>query len=378
MDGRTPYQTWLRVTGFLASTLVWAAMYLELVTPLKECPFQHLRIWVISYLLSSAGMWGLSEPWARTCSLGRWLPLMMLTTLPVLAMAYLWPSSLTGLLLVFPAWLVGQRLGLGPTALWVGLHTAIVGYIMKCVLPWPKMTLLMLIYGTLQAFAVLIARMARSERESRQDLSRTLGELRATQELLASSTRAAERLHLARELHDVMGHHLSAASLHLEAAARQAEGPVREGVATAQQQVRALLQELRSLVSNMRTEEPLDLAATLQALTEGIETPRIHLAVLSDVELSDAGKAHILLRCAQELITNALKHAQAQNLWLTLESHAEGLMLRIEDDGRGAPQLQEGHGLQGMRERLAGVGGQLELTTNLRGLRASVWIPAHP
>jgi len=375
MDVGSPYQRWLRITGFITTTLVWTALYMELVAPLKECPFQYLRLWIPAFLLSSLGLWGLSEPRALNWSMYRWLPLLVLTTLPIFVMAYFWPSTLTGLLLVFPASLVGQRFTMRQAALWVVIHAAFVGYIMKCVLTIPKMTLLMLIYGTLQAFAVLIARMARSESASKQELTRTLGELRATQELVAAGSRLAERMQIARELHDVMGHRLSAASLSLEAASRQVSGGAQENVATAHQLVRGLLRELRDLVSTMRSGEPLDLGAALMALTEGIQSPCIHLSIRNEVELDDPLKAQTVVRCAQEFITNAMKHAQAHNLWITVESHSEGLMLRAEDDGVGAPKLQEGNGLKGMRERLSSVGGYMELAKGVRGFRASVWIP---
>lgn len=375
MDVTSPYKRWLRITGFITTTLVWTALYMELVTPLKECPFHYLRLWIPAFLLSSLGLWGLSEPKAQGWSTFQWLPLLVLTTLPIFVMAYFWPSTLTGLLLVFPASLVGQRFSIRWAAIWVVIHSALVGYIMKCVLSVPKMTLLMLIYGTLQAFAVLIARMARSESASRQELSRTLGELRATQELVVAGSRLAERMHIARELHDVMGHRLSAVSLSLEAAGRQVKGEGSENVSSAHDLVRGLLRELRDLVSTMRSGEPLDLGAALMALTEGVQSPTVHLTIRNDMELDDPLKAQTLVRCAQEFITNAMKHSQARNLWITVESHAEGLMLRAEDDGVGVSQIKEGNGLKGMRERLASVGGCLELAKGVRGFRASVWIP---
>jgi signal transduction histidine kinase len=111
------------------------------------------------------------------------------------------------------------------------------------------------------------------------------------------------------------------------------------------------------------------------ALTDGIQSPCIHLSIKNEVELDDPLKAQTIVRCTQEFITNAMKHAHAKNLWITVESHAEGLMLRAEDDGVGARQIREGNGLKGMRERLTSVGGYLELAKSVNGFRASVWIP---
>jgi signal transduction histidine kinase len=70
-----------------------------------------------------------------------------------------------------------------------------------------------------------------------------------------------------------------------------------------------------------------------------------------------------VLRCAQEIVTNAARHAGAENLWLDLEHEGGMVTLRARDDGRGARSVRPGNGLRGMRERLESVGGSLAVET---------------
>jgi signal transduction histidine kinase len=70
-----------------------------------------------------------------------------------------------------------------------------------------------------------------------------------------------------------------------------------------------------------------------------------------------------LLRCAQEIATNAARHAAAENLWIELQQREGVLELRARDDGKGAADVQPGNGLRGMRERLERAGGALTIET---------------
>lgn len=90
----------------------------------------------------------------------------------------------------------------------------------------------------------------------------------------------------------------------------------------------------------------------------------------------DPLQAHTLFRCAQEIITNAIRHAGARNLWLTLERGDEGISLRARDDGQGADGVKPGNGLRGMRERVEEYGGRLKLEAQRgAGFSAEVFLP---
>jgi signal transduction histidine kinase len=71
--------------------------------------------------------------------------------------------------------------------------------------------------------------------------------------------------------------------------------------------------------------------------------------------------AQAIVRCVQETMTNAIRHAAARNLWIEVAREAGEVRVRARDDGRGAVGLRPGNGLLGMRERVEQVGGRLEL-----------------
>jgi signal transduction histidine kinase len=110
----------------------------------------------------------------------------------------------------------------------------------------------------------------------------------------------------------------------------------------------------------MRSAEALDLASALEALVAGVPEPRIALEFAPDFRVEEPDRAQVLLRCAQESVTNAIRHARARHLWLRFYRTADGEMaMEARDDGQGAALPAAGNGLNGMRERLARIGGRL-------------------
>jgi len=216
---------------------------------------------------------------------------------------------------------------------------------------------------------------ARQQTDAREEQRQLNTELRATRVLLAESARVNERTRISRELHDLLGHHLTALSLNLEVAGHITEGRAQEHVHQAHTLARLLLTDVREAVSQLRGSGAIDLAAALRPLAEQVPSLDIHLDVSSPLNVEDPEGAHVLLRCTQEIITNAIRHAAARNLWITARSEAGGVVLEARDDGVGAEALRVGNGLRGMRERLQQCGGDLQIQTR-RGegfcLRASV------
>ncbi|MEO8906370.1 MAG: sensor histidine kinase [Polyangiaceae bacterium] len=217
-----------------------------------------------------------------------------------------------------------------------------------------------LAYAGFQLFAFGASRLAVRESAARAEVVQVHAELLATQELLADSTRTAERLRIARELHDALGHHLSALSLQLELARNLVEGRAKEPVAQAHAVTKTLLAELRSVVSSMREDAQLDLAGALHTLVAGIPHPRVHLEAPRDLQV-EAALAHTIFRCVQEALTNVVRHAGAENVYLTIEANGDTVAVTARDDGRGASEVQVGHGLSGLRERIEGMGGKFEI-----------------
>jgi signal transduction histidine kinase len=148
-------------------------------------------------------------------------------------------------------------------------------------------------------------------------------------------------------------------------------------VRQAQSVAKLLLGDVREVVSQLRDEDSIDLTQALQSLTEGVPGLEIHLELPPRFSVDDPKRAQVLLRCAQEIITNTVRHAGACNLWLRFERNGDRQMaIHARDDGRGASQLKQGNGLAGMRERLAQYGGRLDIVTAKdQGFALDAWLP---
>lgn len=244
-------------------------------------------------------------------------------------------------------------------------------------LPWPAVVVLTILsVFAYQAFAFSLGYIAASEDRRGRELARLNAELQATQGLLADSSRMAERLQISRELHDTLGHHLTVLSVNLELAKQTVEGRAAEPIQEAQAVTRLLLSDVREVVSTLRDDRSVDLRRALETLAAGTPEPRVHLSFPEDLEIRDPSQAHALFRCAQEAITNAVRHARARNLWIELGKE-DGIVLRVRDDGRGATAVRAGNGLQGMRERLEEIGGRLEIESRPgQGFSLRAWTPA--
>ena len=124
-----------------------------------------------------------------------------------------------------------------------------------------------------------------------------------------------------------------------------------------------LLSDVREAVSRIRDSDAIDMNATLQPLTDNVPGLSVDMRMPTPFMLDDAERAHVLLRCTQEIITNVVRHAQASTLALHYRWHDQGVELSARDNGRGAEDPTAGNGLRGMRERLAAYGGEVEIDT---------------
>ena len=188
-------------------------------------------------------------------------------------------------------------------------------------------------------------------------------EIRALQQILTDSSRIAERLRIARDLHDALGHHLTALTLNLEAALQRADGDARAKIATAQTIARSLLTEVREIVASNDVDESVDLAHALETLIAGVPHPAVHMQVAEDLRVTDPERARTILRCAQEIVTNSARHSGAENLWVVIDRDGDVVRIRAHDDGRGANVLADGFGLRAMRGRVEKVGGELRIVS---------------
>lgn len=234
-----------------------------------------------------------------------------------------------------------------------------------------------LLFAGFQAFAALCMHYARSAERARDALARVNADLLATRALLADSARDAERLRVARELHDVVGHKLTAMRLNLRALGEDPALADHPQVRIADQLSGELLGDIRNVVQSLRDGGGLDLATALRALAAPMPRPRLRLAIADDVRVDDPAIAEAVLRLVQEALTNATRHADADTLDVALHRDGGVLHVRIEDDGRVRDDWREGNGIAGMRERLAALHGRLHLARSPRGaMRIDAELPA--
>ncbi len=205
--------------------------------------------------------------------------------------------------------------------------------------------------GSYLGFATLaigLVRLFDSERRARVELAR-----------------AGERVRIARELHDVLGHHLAALTIQLDLARRKAEGDAKAPLEQAHSTARAMLADVRGAVTQLRNDE-YDLRKALDAVVKAVTEPPVEVTFPAELKVSDVACAHVALRCIQEAITNTVKHARAKNVRVVLSREGDELMVTIEDDGAAAGAIQVGNGLRGMRERIEELGGALDVESVAR------------
>lgn len=242
---------------------------------------------------------------------------------------------------------------------------------------WSRIVIELLPVVGFQAFAALTAYYATAVGRTRDELARVNAELLATQTLLEESARGEERLKLSRELHDVAGHKLTALKLNL---ARLARDPVlagREEITASTGLAHELLDDIRAVVGELRKHDGVDLRAALETLARQVPGPRFRIEVADDARVHTVQAAETLLRCAQEGITNALRHGHPGEIAVWCGRRDGALELHVRDDGASAPKLAFGNGLTGMRERLAALGGTLRVTPAPgRGVELIASLPA--
>jgi signal transduction histidine kinase len=233
--------------------------------------------------------------------------------------------------------------------------------------PSAKAVQVSLAYVAFELFAAFLTRAAYMAQESRREVLRANSELRAARALVAEGARAQERLRLSRELHDIAGHKLTALklqlSLELRTRAAAAPGVLAQCLTLADE----LLTDIRMVVSALRQEDTIDLRTALLALNPGVDSVAVKFSVEPSAVVSDMAKAEALLRCAQEGLTNALRHGGATEILVTLTRREEDLILSVEDNGVGYQSQMPsfGNGLRGLRERLEEFQGVVSLDRRL-------------
>lgn len=288
--------------------------------------------------------------------------------------------------------LVGQTDFLRPTGLWVAedlqilLRTPDDVAVLRAA-PWlttPRaLRLVSAILGVMLVVLVVGAILARRQIAQREE-ARKLAEVEFTAML-------AERNRLAREIHDTLAQDLNAVSMQLELARNSVpageQAALMPFIATAHQIVRKCLAEARESIWNMRSHilERTDLAGALRTVAEQLRSGHA-----CEIRSSVQGRArrlapnieNNLLRIGQEAVSNALRHARASVVEITLSYDDATVRLTVRDDGPGfdpaTAQAAGSHfGLRGMKERASQMNGEFRLGPDpAGGMRLEVTVKA--
>ncbi|WP_411129552.1 sensor histidine kinase [Streptomyces sp. x-19] len=226
----------------------------------------------------------------------------------------------------------------------------------------------------------------RLDAEARGNAQRLLTQERAARKAEAESAALAERGRIAREIHDILAHSLSAQLVHLEAARqliqRSADLEVDrdqllERVVACRGMAREGLDGTREALSALRGEmSPVEDFLRRLAAAEGAQ-----LDVVGEQRALTAEAGLTVRRVAQEALTNVRKHAPGAQVRVRLEYADDNVGLVVRDwGGRGKPgelgQSGSGYGLRGMRERAELLGGTLESGPDEEGFVVRLWVPA--
>jgi signal transduction histidine kinase len=327
---------------------------------------------VVSYLAFGLCYWlatrSLGSRDTLASTRGNFVLLMVLTTAAV-AVGYFTQTGLSAMLLLVMAGVLPWILSLRAAVAWLLLaHIPLVpSFMARDDFSFWEALFQSTFYVGFSAFVLVTAYVARQQAQARDEQRRLNAELRATRMLLAESARVNERTRISRELHDLLGHHLTALSLNLEVAGHMTEGRALEHVKQAHTLAKLLLTDVREVVSQLREGDAIDLGGALLLLTERVPALAIHMNIEEPLTLDDAERAHVLLRCTQEIITNAVRHAGARNLWIHCRRDGGQIVINAHDDGQGADVVIAGNGLRGMRERLRQHGGSMTIESRAGG-----------
>jgi signal transduction histidine kinase len=299
----------------------------------------------------------------------------LLGTASLYALALGLPVFMLGPAVLFVAYGFGAQLSWRHSAVLLAVTEAALVLLLRLGAGFPG-------WGSVLLFAGLVAGswclgvLARRWQSLAAENARRAKELEAARHELARHAVAAERLRIARELHDVVAHNMSVIAMHA-GAARLAVGsdPPSERAAldVIESSSREALGEMRRLVTVLRDEEagvatrsPVPGVADLPALVAGVVAGGLTVKVRTDGDLAvvPAGVSLAGYRVIQEALTNVVRHAGRTSADVLVQAHQEDLVVRIENaapsgSSRHEPSAGGRHGAVGMRERVELYGGTL-------------------
>ena len=368
----------LRWTGWVTWVAVGLPVAVQLGRSPADKPEYSLAVWFAAYFLFApafaiAGSYSSRPIWSSLH-----VPSLVIATITPLIMIGISPECFAGAMLVIVAWQVSMQLSTMVALTWVGIQSLILSAVVVVNYPNSIGISDSIIFTVFQFFAFCTAYVTKKELDAQQELRTINAYLKTTRLLLSQSSRIAERVRISRDLHDVLGHDLTALALHLEIAKNTHDA--QRDVDKAQTLAKGLLAKVRQVVSLMRADDYVDVVPILKELAANEPKLRIHIEADDSASELDTERAYTLLRCLQEAITNARVHSGATNLWLDIRQQDGAIVAQAKDDGQGAiTTSSDGYGLQGMNERLKEYGGRMAMdSVPGRGFTLVLTLPLKP
>ncbi|GAA3592493.1 histidine kinase [Kineosporia mesophila] len=236
--------------------------------------------------------------------------------------------------------------------------------------------------GAIALFGVLTGRLLRA----RQDLQ---AQTQVSEEERARRRVLEERAQLARDLHDIVAHHMSLVVVQAETAQYRVPDlgdAARDELLSVAETARKALVETRSLLNVLRREDasaPQAPQPGLHLLPELVESTRragveLHADLAGDLETLREGQSLAAFRIAQEALANATRHAGGASVHLETRSGENDFTLTVTsgEPGPVADPAETGHGIVGMRERAAAAGGRIEVGPTPHGFVVRLHLPS--
>jgi len=341
-----------------AGLVAWGAASLPVVlATIDRGIIPRFAASLAAFLVFGAAFWWATAP-AGQRSQRRLRGALGVQLLAAAAAAFAVPATSTSVLTVIVATQLPAAFSLRTCLVIVFVQTVMLAGAYRAAPPVMLATLVG-IYGAFQLFGLFTAWVMEREQRARIELGAAHAQLLSTRELLADRVRRSERDRLAADLHDLLGHDLVALRVNLEAARLHEGDTARKHLDQAHELAGRMLTDVRDLARATRRTE-IDLPAALRELARGVPRPHVHLDIREPLGLTDPDVAEAALRCAQEALTNAMRHSDAGSLRIEVRREPQSLVVTAQDDGRGAGSgFGFGSGLQGMQRRAEHLGGKL-------------------
>lgn len=232
-----------------------------------------------------------------------------------------------------------------------------------------------LLYWMLSLFTLVMVNSWVQENEAKEASQQLNRELLAAQTLLKEATKQSERVRIARNIHDLVGHHLTALTINLQVAMRKSEGEAQQQVEKSYAIAKLLLSDVREAVSEIREKSNIELRESLHALIDALPRLEVQLELDADLHITNVELADVIIKSVQESLTNSLKHSKSDTFTIKIYQANQTLMVSMQDNGGGVLELEPGNGLRGIEERIAMLKGTVKFHSDAKGFTTSICIP---